>query len=121
MNPIKAAVKAYKTRVSWLGESGQPVARELAQQRANICNSCENNKPIPLGDVAADVAAAAMGFISLKNEMNLRVDGEVKLHFCSACWCSLRTKVWVPLKHVESTTDFEELPPHCWIKIEAKK
>jgi len=106
----------------WLGEGMIPVSRQQAQARANVCLACPMNEN---GRVDEFFKGAVASFIrrqvEIKNDMKLRVEGEKKLHICSACYCILRLKTWVPIKHLAEITDDETLKKFhssCWIPKE---
>ncbi len=99
----------------WLGSGGEVVDQEIAQARADVCNRCHNNvlgfKPIQT------VATAVKQYLSVKNGLGLRVNGEHSLGACSACWCQLRLLVWEPQEKVQRELTDEErpkLPIWCW-------
>jgi len=50
--------------------------------------------------------------------MRLEVPVRIRLGVCAACWCPLRLKVHIPLKHIMDYTDEETLDnlhPECWM------
>src|SRR4029079_154902 len=119
MNPFRAAARFHRLRSSWLGEGGQPVARPLAQARAAICATCPLNQPHTLWELlAAPAIATVTRQLQMKDELGLKLEGEEQLHVCEACGCVLSLKVWVPLRHIMETTDYDKLHPKCWILSE---
>lgn len=118
MNALKAASRLYAVRVSWLGDGGEPVARDVASARAAICLACPNNQPRLWENMARHLVSWALGVDRLRSELKLATGVETGLHVCAACDCVLRCKVWVPNEHVEATTDLAALPENCWILTE---
>lgn len=104
----------------WLGDGLKPVSQEEAQNRANICKGCPRNNPgfKPVETIAAIIHSWA----EKKNEMKLTVIGEDKLHTCSICFCSLPTKIWVPMETIKEKTPqsmfdkfSSDAPKNCWM------
>jgi hypothetical protein len=110
----------------WLGDGMHPVAPELAQRRADICNKgvdgqrCPKNvKAHPLLLVTGPVSRRIQEHIAHKEGMNLSVIGEQTLGVCEVCICPMPLKVWTPLETIEKRTKpemMEKFPAHCWIK-----
>ena len=122
MNPFKAAHRYWRFRASWLGDGGQPVEQVQAQQRAEVCAVCEQNQPHGLWEtLTAPAVAEITGQLAIKDELNLKVDGEDRLHICERCWCYLPLKVYGPLKHILVSTNSADMPDNCWIKQEVKE
>lgn len=97
----------------WVGSGGVPVDKELAQARANVCVGCPLNTDG--GDVTDAIADAIKQQIELKNQLELRVDGEKRLKACQACGCVMRLKVWVPFAFIAPTAEEKtKLDPNCW-------
>ena len=115
----------YELRKSWLGEGGRPVAQDHAQERANICLSCPLNQEKGLPEFLTALAALTVRRqIEMKNQSQLRVDGEKRLHICDGCGCVLRLKVWTPMKFITETTEqnvIDSLPDVCWQRKEIGK
>lgn len=104
---------------SWLGEGGNPVARDEAERRAAICATCPKNDR---GDwtryftqPASDLIRKQLG---MAKDLNLMTSKHAELEICSVCACPLKLKVWTPLvhilKHINEATK-AELDPRCWI------
>lgn len=120
---LKKAIEFFALREAWLGEGGKPVSHEQAQARADVCLQCPYNdaskKTYEI--FAAKVASIVRRQIELKNSLKLFVDGEDRLHVCSACLCVLRLKVHAPLKFIVEHTDTSGQPDYCWIAREMKQ
>jgi hypothetical protein len=109
----------------WFGSGATPAANDVAQRRADICNtvasgaSCPFNAPgfAPVERIAEIIKAQ----VEKKNELKLEVKGEENLHTCSLCFCHLPTKIWTPIEHIISGTPapmikkFRREQPQCWI------
>lgn len=109
----------------WLGEGGEPVRGELANQRAAGCAKCPKNQP---GDWTAFFTEPAAEMIrrklSLRHDLSLSTPDDDKLVVCAACLCPLKLKVHTPLKHIVGHMDATvraELDPACWILSEEKQ
>lgn len=99
----------------WLGSGGSVCEKQEAQERANICLSCDENK---LGmSVSTPVQAAVKRILEVKNRLSLRVSGEKRLGRCKICTCELKLQIWQPQSQVQAelgSTEKEFLPAHCW-------
>lgn len=114
----------------WLGEGGVVVEQEKAQARANIClngardehgkpRMCPNN--VKSGLLPKAVAWAVHEELQLKNELQLRVDGEKALGKCSICDCQNRLKIWREIDKIraeETEESLRKFPDWCWIRNE---
>ncbi len=104
------------TLTDWLGSGGHPVTAELAQNRADICLKCPENKPDSA--LTEAVGDAIKNVLALKNKMNLRVNGEKRLHQCAICTCALRLKIWTPIEVIRKHMDAGEIQRYpaewCW-------
>lgn len=118
-------VKGARIISDWLGAGGVTVDRELAQDRADICSGRNSDHRCPF-NVSEPGAAAIAGeslkkLVEIKNDAQLRVQGEKSLGMCGVCNCHISTKVWTPIRHVKKhTTDgiAAALPFHCWQRKE---
>lgn len=104
----------------WLGDGGQPVPLEHAQQRANVCLRCPHNYPGPwLWSLAARIAIQSQ--MTLRRTMQIHLNGEENLKTCELCGCVLPLKVHVPFEHIQRHTTYEEFmkfPSFCWERQE---
>lgn len=114
VDEIRATLVGAKILAAWLGDGGHPVAIGEAQERANICLKCPNNKP-HRGRLKYEVAAAILQHEKTKSELSLKVENEGALKTCAVCKCHLPLKVWVPQKHLTDTTSADQFPDFCWI------
>lgn len=98
----------------WIGHGAVPVSKELAQKRADICLKCPlNTTDWPVLESVADAIRQQVG---LKNHLMLRVRGERDLHFCAACHCVNRLKIWLPLERIKPEPDErEKFHKNCWL------
>ena len=106
----------------WLGNGGIVVAPEDAQRRANVCLDCENNKPG--AHLPFSVAMHIKRQREFKSRLELKVEGEKKLHTCSACQCCIPLKIWVPFDDLmkgDGRSRLNEFPGHCWMVKEAQQ
>lgn len=99
----------------WLGSGGSVCEKQDAQERANICLGCDENK---LGmAVSTPVQAAVKRILEVKNRLSLHVSGEKRLGRCKICTCELKLQIWQPQPQVKAELTDEEkenLPAHCW-------
>jgi hypothetical protein len=116
---VKAYAGGAKILSEWLGDDGICVDGTTAQDRAGVCHLCPMNKP---GWVAPEkVAEAIRSQLELKNNMEIRVQGEKALHTCSVCLCPLKLKIHMPIGMITKymTKDqFNEYPTRCWLRQE---
>lgn len=120
-----AGVEKVKAGLSlvreWLGDGLEPVGREEAERRAEICAGCgENQRPGFGGKMLARAAQAVAALVEAKHEMRLGTSRDGELQQCNVCRCDLKLKVWVPLEHVRMGTTEQEMkafPDVCWVKV----
>jgi hypothetical protein len=63
------------------------------------------------------VALAIKEYLSIKNKLGLKVNGEQQLKTCAICGCALKLKIHEPQDRVRAElTDEEKLtaPDFCW-------
>lgn len=115
--------------IEFLGPEQEPVALEIATRRAAICLGSEERKPCPLNlpakgwkkTISKLALKATRAYFHIKDALELRVEGEEKLGICDACWCPLKLKIWMPIKHIIDHTPEEvlaDLHKDCWIRSE---
>jgi hypothetical protein len=100
--------------LDWTHNSGELVAKEVAQARANVCAACPKNvKDWPVTEA---VAQAIKQHVGLKNSLGVKLDNEDKLMTCSACGCVNSLKVWLPIQFVYPTEEMKaKLDAKCWL------
>lgn len=105
--------------------SGDVVAAEKAQARANVCIGCPFNQDSTAFEDLTGVAAHALKTIlEFKNRRFLKVENEHLLKVCEKCGCETSVLVHAPMKVIlkEMTREqMEEHPSFCWKKIEANE
>jgi len=113
----RAAQLAHGVEVitQWLGEGGQVAEYSEAQGRAITCMKCPKNE---LGvQVATPVAMAIKKYLSVKNGLNLRVQGEKRLGQCNVCGCQIKLLIWENgdrLKNHMTEEETRNSPEGCW-------
>jgi len=130
LDKVKNYANGARILYEWIGSGSQVVDQETAQKRATAClygDTDKEGKPCACrhnqsgGIVAKAVAFAIYEQTQLKNELQLRVDGEKSLHQCSICSCQLKLKIWLPIETLRSEELPEEKgkwPAWCWMKNE---
>lgn len=122
---VKSIVNGAATLLEWTLD-GTIIEPEKAQARADICTgrlsgkTCPNN--VPDWEFTEQVSDAVRRIVGLKNDLNLKVQGEKQLFACAACGCALRSKVWLELKTIlpepqERVKYWEK----CWILSESNE
>lgn len=123
-HPAGAVAAGVVSLAEWFGEGAQPVERNLAEKRAQVCSKCPLNKKGDYGNwftkaVAEGIRNMAGAFRGLK----INTVHDEQLGVCEACMCPMKLKVHVPLKHILSNTDKETMDAfdsNCWILSESK-
>lgn len=114
---------AHIIKDDWLGKGRDPVARDLAQQRANICILCEFNRDGHFFQkLTASIAKAIHEQRRLKTGLGLKVDGEDQLHTCQKCDCHLPLKIFTSIDTIKERTSLEtinDMPGFCWVRKES--
>ncbi len=112
---VATMVDGVTNLTTWVGSGGVVVDPSEAQSRADICLNCPHNQPDSnLNEV---VAKAVKKFLSFKNDLDLRVQGERSLFSCTGCGCQLRLLIWEPAERIKTQMTGEELavaPAYCW-------
>lgn len=109
--------------IEFLGPEQEPVALEIATRRASVCAKCPLNRPAKgwIDTISTAAAKATKEYFHIRDALELRVEGEEKLGICDACWCPLKLKIWMPIKHIIDHTPEEvlaDLHKDCWIRSE---
>lgn len=118
LDQVRHIPDGIKHITDWLGDGGQTESKEVAQDRADICNHgyngvrCPNN--VKSWQVTTAIALAIKAHLGIKNAMKLRVSGEKQLGACSSCGCVLRLLIWETQDRVRLQSEGEELPDYCW-------
>lgn len=105
---LKSSVLQWLADVRRRKPELQFVPAELAAARANVCASCQFNKPLPSGGCSS--CKAAIGEIRAQVLANKKVDQ--RLHTCERLGVDNAV-----LSHLEHPTmENPNLPDHCWFK-----
>jgi hypothetical protein len=108
----------------WVGAGGHPVAKELAEKRAEGCVICPLNQKGDFWQKLDAIAAEEIRkLLSAKNDLKLATTLDEQLHVCQACDCYLPLKVWSPLKHITNHLKPDvkaKLWEKCWIRTEGQ-
>jgi len=111
----KLAVGA-KALLAWLGEGGEPVAKELSARRSSVCANCPLNLKQSLKDIFTVPAAELIRRqIEFAHECQLSTPNDESLGICDACGCPMRLKVHCPIGMIP---DNEKVWENCWIRHE---
>lgn len=124
---IKKLAAGAATLLEW-EEAGLPhVEQDKANLRAATCAGCPKNRPekkltdyftVPLADMIK-------GKMERLAQLDLKTPDDDKLMVCDACYCPLRTKIWMPLDMVlkrvrpEDREELNKAQPRCWILSES--
>lgn len=131
MNPLFQAVsdsRALFLYKDWIGEGMEPVNRELAESRSEVCLHGENGKACHQNiggkwweTAKHEIALVIREQMEIKKKLDLKLPGDEELFICNACGCPLPLKPWVPIKHIKKHTGQSEMQaftPFCWIRRE---
>ena len=120
---IKKLAAGAATLLEWESENLPHVEQSVANARAAICAVCPKNRPeknltdyftVPL----AEMIKKKMERLA---DLDLKTPHDEKLKVCEACWCPMRTKVWMPdtmvLKRMspEVRAELNQENPRCWV------
>lgn len=109
----KAIPHGLKVLSEWIGDGGDVVPQDVAQDRASICIKCPKNEARWMP--SDTVAAAIKKHLEVKNKLELRVVGEKNLGTCSVCTCVIRLLIWEPQDRVKAQLQPDEIYPNfCW-------
>jgi hypothetical protein len=121
---LLAVAAGSETLVEWLASGAEAVSGDLANSRAVVCAACPMNEKGTLSDFFTTAASEAIRrSLNLRREWKLETTEDEKLGVCSACYCPLRLKVFLPLDRILKRLAPEiqaGLPDFCWIKREQK-
>jgi hypothetical protein len=118
---IRIAAQGTAVILDWIQSGGDPVAQELADQRAATCVACPQNVQGAWYTVApAELLRSAIkGWQQLRNNpFPFETKQGDALKSCAVCKCLMRLKTFVPLEHIVSHTPPEimgKFPANCWI------
>lgn len=119
---LKLTAEGIRTLKDWLGAGGQPVPSTLAESRAAICQMCPLNVGRDWWWKHEDVIALTIRkWLSLKEDLHLKLPDEQHLGMCQNCGCCLKLKPFVPIEHIKANTSeatMRSYPRWCWVKKE---
>lgn len=126
LDSIRSDIEGMKTLHEWTG--GIPVSSELAYHRSFSCvfgddgKPCKHNRLPNWWETAKGMVA---GYIrremELKHKLKLETKNDGLLAMCDICGCCLQTKIFVPIKIIEShllNGQLQKMPSYCWMKSE---
>ena len=101
---------------SFVAAGSQPVPREEAERRAQICKVCPYNIrfPTPCTGVCGELISLAQRMAGGHGTQYDR-----SLHSCSICSCYNAAQIWVPLEHLKKGISGDMMKqfqavPGCW-------
>jgi hypothetical protein len=100
---------------------GKLVDQNTANQRADICKGCHNNKPTDEVRTSICNSCNKMGSMVL-NQLrstiikNNATTGDSGLLTCGICGCDNRISVWIPNHNLLAREDAFAYPTFCWKK-----
>lgn len=104
-----------ETLLRWALGGAQHVPQAEAERRGSICTSCQYNQ-MAVGCTSCNMPAITNLINQIRGGRQTRNDQS--LQACSLCSCSLKAKVWLPLKPLRDSTPAAQMaafPPHCWL------
>ncbi len=100
-----------------------PTTKEQAIKRSEICVECPKNTRT--GDWASWFTGPASliirKWLGIVKDLDLTTPNDSKVHYCTACSCPLKVKLFARKKHIEAHMPAEVragLPGYCWILAE---
>lgn len=109
---LKTIAGASEALVFWLKSGLGMVSKERAKERADICRSCQFNRPVP--------NCVCTPFWKIIDALIPKDRREPGLSVCGLCKCSLAAKVLAPSSVVrEGMPSDLRLPPWCWVAKES--
>lgn len=122
LDTMRLDAQGASVLADWLGHGGEPVAKELAEQRSKTCLACQFHcEPNWWERIKSSIADAIKQHLATKTALGLTVKREKDMAMCRACGCATRLKIWCPLDHIvrrTPTDTFKKFPASCWIKQE---
>jgi hypothetical protein len=119
-----ALVAGGKSLGEWIAGGADPVLSGEAEDRASVCVKCPFNKEGDLSNFFERATSEMLrATIASAKELKLTTRFDDKLGVCDACYCPMKLKVWMPMKHILANMSPEilnELHPECWIRSEKK-
>jgi hypothetical protein len=127
MAVIKKLAAGAATLMEW-EEAGLPhVEQEKANARGATCAICPRNNA---GKNLTDYFTVPLAEMIKKRmerlaELDLKTPSDEKLMVCDACYCPLRTKIWMPIElavkrlRPEDKAELNKDNPRCWILSES--
>lgn len=98
-----------KAAVAHLANGSKLVERELALQRAGICQNCPKATNLSACGICKRMVADLMFPVPDSVDYGERA-------FCGVCHCSLAHKVWLPAEVILTDDRQLEFPDHCWVR-----
>lgn len=102
------------------GDDG-PTTRVEATARAKICVNCNYNER--QGDwtrwFTAPASAIIRKSLEIVHDMRLSTEHDKDVHYCTACSCPLKIKLFARMDHINAHMSEEvrsKLPDWCWAK-----
>jgi hypothetical protein len=124
LSEVRSDIAGIKTLNDWLGEGGDPVSHELAEQRALICARCPMNiKGHWWVIIKSAMAMTIRAHIEVKTKLQLQTIHDSEIGTCKVCRCNLPLLVHAPAKVMKENLpegQLEEFPPNCWKAAEIK-
>lgn len=127
LNPLqklKNVAAGAEVLIEWIESGAEAVTSELANNRAQTCSTCPENKSGGWESwFTVPASNAIRKTMERRKDMKLETPFDDKLHVCSVCLCPLALKVHLKLEQILKNLPKEtkgRLPPHCWIVTEDK-
>lgn len=104
-----------ETLLRWFVTSRKYVEQTEAERRAAICTSCPNNMTA-VGCTSCNLPSIMAVINQIRSGRSTSRDAA--LNACSACGCSLKAKVWLPVDVLRKGTpeqQFSYFTSNCWM------
>lgn len=113
---LSDVIRGTKVLASFVAAGSQPVARDEAERRAQICRACPYNIrfPTPCTGVCGELLSLAQRVAG-----NQGTQYDRSLFSCSICGCYCAAAIWIPLEHqckgvtADMAKQFSAVPG-CW-------